>query len=217
MPIWITQSGTITSAMKGRSYSFPLECNTSNLVTTFTLLSGKLPDGLSLSGPLSNPILPLPSIWGMPSPDCSTGNYTFTVRALDSAGAVADRGFTIPVSDSEPAFIFPNANLGIYPDGQWMFASIEPLEPTSLTGNILITSGQLPANLSLNGETGLISGYVSPTVLYNTPPIYENIESGAPNVCGSANTATFTFAAQYDSENTANYSITVMRTDLFQP
>ena len=211
MPNWNTPAGLLTNSYKGEPYSYILSCNAS----TYQIIAGKLPDGLILTGPGAEPGLPYPSIWGIISTACITGNFTFTIRAFGSDGTISDRAFTIGVWDIEPTYSFPTANLGVFPDGNFLFASIFPIAPNDFGGNISIVSGGLPANLCLQGDTGIISGYVNPSVLYNTGPIYTNIQPGAPNVCGSANSKVFSFEARYDAYNTANYYMTIQRVDLF--
>lgn len=214
---WQTTPGFIANVTKGDSYQFTLTCNTGNSnIASFQLLAGELPLGLSMSGPTNNPVLPFPTIFGTVDFEANTGVTEFTVRASDGIGNLSDRSFNLNVLDLVPSFIFPAANLGVYPDGAWTFVSVAPLQAVPpLEGNIQIISGSLPGNLSLDSDTGFISGYINPNVLYNTANIFPNIESGVHPLPGSANSKAFTFTVQYDSNNQKAYTITAQRADQY--
>ena len=211
--VWNTTAGSLGNVSKGEPCNIALSCVGANV---FSVISGNLPIGLSLSGPFNNPTLPFPSIFGNTSTDAVTGVSVFTVRASDFNGNISDRGFSLNVSDVEPSYIFPDANIGIFPDGMWVYATVAPLIATpNWPTNMTIISGSLPANLSLNSQTGDITGYANPSVLYDSPFNQPNLESGKPNLPLSANSATFSFEVQYDPQNTANYSIIIERQDLY--
>jgi len=215
MPQWITPAGFLVTATKGEPFLLSLSCNTGNLLTTFTTIAGSLPLGLSLSGPGNGQIYPLPSLWGTIDPNCPTGNTTFTIRASNSTG-VQDRAFTISVTDPEPSYVFPDSDLGFFIDGKYAITSVAPTTPVAeLMGNISVVAGSMPGNVTLDPNTGIISGYINPADLYNTPPIFPNMEMGAPNLPGSANSAVFNFTVQYTANNSVGYSMTVLRADLF--
>ena len=216
MITWNTSPGFLSNVTKGISFQYGLSCNTNNVATNFQVIAGGLPLGLSLSSPTNNPQLTLPTICGNVSVLATTEITPFTIRAADTGGNIADRAFYLNVLDPEPSFLFPAANLGIFPDGTHTFTSVAPITaiPT-FTGNMTIASGSLPRNVSLDPVSGNITGYINPDVLYNTAPIYPNIEVGAPNLSLSANTANFAFTVQYDSLNTANFYMIVMRKDLY--
>jgi len=213
MIIWNTAAGFLSNVTKGEPFQFALSCSNAE---TFQVIAGTLPLGLTLTGPQNQEQLPYPSIWGATSTDCVTGTFTFTIRAFDSLGNISDRAFSLVVLDNEPVYLFPNANLGIFPDGNWMYTSVAPLTATpNWPTNIQIVSGEIPYQLSLNSNTGEITGYISPAVLYNSPLNQPNAESGGPDLALSANTRTYSFAIQYDSYNTSDYYLTVERQDLY--
>lgn len=84
-PVWVTTAGALADGMETLPYSVQL--STTDLTSvTYTLQSGSLPTGLTLSsaGLISGN---MPSGVGVVS--------SFTVRATDSLGAYVDRAFTI--------------------------------------------------------------------------------------------------------------------------
>ncbi|MCC6651906.1 MAG: putative Ig domain-containing protein [Candidatus Eisenbacteria bacterium] len=111
---------------------------------TYSLLTGALPAGLTLSaaGELS----------GTPS---ATGTFAFTVGVSDAAGCPGSRAYSLtvscsPISVSPPTL--PNAQLGV-PYMETLSAS-SALLPVAWS----VSSGSLPAGLTLSPTTGEISG-----------------------------------------------------------
>lgn len=104
-PTWVT-TGTLTGGELTVAYSFTLNAtDDSGTAPTFTLASGSLPTGLSLSsgGVIS----------GTPT---ATGSYSFTVNATDANGVSTTSGtLTIPVNAYTFAvgssFTFTNAGV----------------------------------------------------------------------------------------------------------
>jgi len=204
MPTWITAPGYIANVNLGNTFSVNLNCNASN-TATYNIIAGSLPSGVTLALPKQNQFIP--SIWGMANSENLPGTYSFTIRATDN-NSIADRTFSICVSNVELLDIFPNANLGIFPAGAWMSANIAPIAGLPFTPNISLSSGGLPGNLTID-SSGYISGYINPAVLYDTPAIYPNIEVGKPNISLSMSSNTFSFTAAYGSNLTANFTLTV--------
>jgi hypothetical protein len=110
----------------------------------WSVTAGNLPAGLSL-----NPSNGL--IAGMPT---TPGSSTFTVAVIDSGSNMASRQYTV-------AIITPlNISTTSLPTGVVGFNYSKQLISTGGTGGNTwtVSSGSLPANLSLNASTGLISG-----------------------------------------------------------
>ena len=216
MPQWITQSGLLANIDKGESFQYALQCNTSNVTTTFSVIAGSLPLGLVLSGPTDEPTYSYPSIYGTTSTNCNTALFIFTIRATDINGNIADRGFSINVLDIEPSYLFPASNLGTFPDGQWLWTSVAPISATpNWPVDMQVVSGNLPSGLTLDPISGNITGYPDPSILFNSGFVFINKESGKPLLANSAISQLFAFTVQYDANNSANYSIIVERQDLF--
>ena len=144
---------------------------------TFSVSSGSLPTGLSLSsaGVLS----------GTPS---ANGNYTGTVSATNTAGT-ANQSFSITVAagvaptitnaSSIPRTAIQNV---YYPNFFTYTATGFPLPgPTGFK----VTSGSLPPGLSLNPATGVISG--TPTEAFTENGIVVTLNNGiSPNAVTAA-------------------------------
>ncbi|AEV87684.1 peptidase [Actinoplanes sp. SE50] len=120
---------------------------TANRVGSWTLAGGTLPPGLSLnrSGVLS----------GTPA---QAGDYVVTVRFTDYVPQVVTRQVTIPVEASVPVIdpTLPDGQAGVYYEGQLTTAD-------QRDGVWAVTAGALPAGLTLDEASGLISGVPSAT------------------------------------------------------
>jgi hypothetical protein len=196
---WITSAGNIGSVSKGSTFSYTLSLDYDNSITSTKIISGTLPSGLTYNNLL---------IAGTVSLLAAIGTYSFTIRATSNS-VVTDRTYNIIVT--HPIVVsFPNANLGIWPVAQELSISIAAnVYVPEYFGNIEIISGSLPSNLSLDANSGIISGIVFPSVLYNTANIYQNMESNKPELAGSASSYVYSFDIQYTTNVTANYNITI--------
>ncbi|MEY4391175.1 MAG: hypothetical protein RLZZ400_918, partial [Actinomycetota bacterium] len=120
-------------------YAYPLP--------TFALDSGVLPGGLSLNSQDG-------SLTGTPT---ETGNFSFTIKATNWVGAVTTRSYNLSVWD-KPSIanaIDLSANLN---EGQSFSRSLSVSGPNPV---FAVSSGSLPPGLSLNAETGELSGTVT--------------------------------------------------------
>ena len=94
-------------------------------------------------------------------PDSVT-TYTFTIRATDPAGSTADREFSIgAIANTNPSFTTSSGSLGTIVDSSRDSYSLSTAAATDAEGDTLtysITSGSLPAGLSLNTSTAAITG-----------------------------------------------------------
>ncbi|HEV7656510.1 MAG TPA: putative Ig domain-containing protein [Mycobacteriales bacterium] len=132
-------NGTAPGATLNTPYSYSY-ANAKDPATTFRIASGGLPGGLSLSS--------TGTITGTPA---ATGPSTFTVAARNSYG-LSTKAQTITVTA-------PAALTGTPPSGSvsstysWSFGVSGYPAP-----KVAVTSGALPAGLSLNSDTGAITG-----------------------------------------------------------
>lgn len=88
-PVWTTSAGALTTGSSGSAYSVQLVAtDDSGTTPIFTLASGTLPTGLSISsgGLISG------------TPTSGNGNASFTVDATDANGTATSRSFSIPVN-----------------------------------------------------------------------------------------------------------------------
>lgn len=135
-------TSSLPQAIEERDYSAAIQAEGGAPPYSFSVASGSLPPGLTLSsdGTLS----------GSPS---QPGEFTFTARASDSLGFRAERPFTITVLE------LPRILTASLPDGrvgQAYNASLSASGKAPFTWSL--SGGSLPQGLSLNAQTGAISG-----------------------------------------------------------
>jgi hypothetical protein len=139
---------TLPDATAGMPYSQSLTASGATAPYTWTLSSGTLPDGLSLnsSGLISG------------TPTAASITSTFTVKVSDSSTTpnTVTQALTIQVAGAGSilitSFTLPDAMVTTPYSGQ--------LTATGGSGSYSwnLSSGSLPAGLTLNSATGLISG-----------------------------------------------------------
>jgi len=90
-PAWQTGAGTLGTFSAGENVgTITITCTDA---TSFSILSGALPGGLSLNSAATNA-----TITGTESGASSDTTYNFTVRATDAQAQTADRAFSISIS-----------------------------------------------------------------------------------------------------------------------
>ena len=94
-PNWQTAAGSLGSISAGATQSFTLLAydDGDSPITSYSLQSGSLPGGFSLTGDSS-----VGTISGTETGSSATTTYSFTIRATDDEGQTTDRAFTITVS-----------------------------------------------------------------------------------------------------------------------
>ena len=94
-PSWSTAAGSLGTIAAGATQSFTLLAydDDSSAVTSYSLQSGSLPGGFTLSGDSS-----IGTISGTETGSSATTTYSFTIRATDNESQTTDRAFTITVS-----------------------------------------------------------------------------------------------------------------------
>ncbi len=170
----------------GIPYSASLTATGGVLPYTWSVASGSLPAGLSLT---SNPD-GTATISGTPT---TLGNSTFTLQVADSESPPAT-GTSSMLSISIEGFVtitnmsLPNGNVAVFYDSQLMATGGTPPYTWSLTSG----SGPLPPGLSLTPATGVISG--TPTTTGSYPITVQVSDSERPPV-----TATGSFTITIDT------------------
>lgn len=155
---WITPAGDLGLIPESEFYK--LDLSVSNLTTdtvTFRFISGELPPGIQVTrdGALQGAPVVTEDI-------AQNRTYSFTVRA-QITGVVADRTFSLTITNVSPPQILPDRNLlGSFFDGTFVSVQLIAIEANPEADiQWVLESGNLPPGISLS-STGLISGYILP-------------------------------------------------------
>ncbi len=157
-PVWNTPQGNIGAFASNSDVSVQLSASpvSPSLLVRYSLIVGRLPEGLSLStdGLISGR-----------SPAVTTNQtVAFVVRATDENGNLRDRTFNLSVTGiATPSFVTPAGEILKIPDSTWVEYQIEYVSPEANT-IIGLVQGQLPNGLEIN-DKGVIRGYASPPVV----------------------------------------------------
>lgn len=152
-PVWNTPIGTVGTFVPGSIISpVVLKATFQAPATsvTYQIINGSLPNGLVL--------LSIGYIIGTPSLLINDSVFKFVVRATDNLGNIADRGFSITISNVNPEWVTDEGSIGVFPSGVLMSYQLTatPLLPATYVTYTLI-SGTLPSGLTVS-QFGLISG-----------------------------------------------------------
>lgn len=164
-PTWNTPAGSLGTYPAGIAVLNILSASAVSPATTvqYTLLSGSLPNGLTLStaGVIS----------GTPTLVATDITYTFTVRATDNLTNIRDRTFSLTISGAAiPSFNTPDGSLMSIQDSVWIDYPITYTNPDSTNPvAVELKEGSLPPGLEINAE-GIIRGYAEPPVANITLP-----------------------------------------------
>lgn len=118
-----------------------------NTPTSYTLASGSLPPGMSLNNPSFGVLGFLPN---------TAGIYSFTITATNAGGTSAPAMFTVTITAPPPVVSAGS------PTGTTGSAFSYTISATNSPTSYAVATGTLPAGLTLNTTTGVISG--TPTV-----------------------------------------------------
>ena len=159
-PIWVTPAGSLGLVPEAEYFQVQLQVtNPAVGDLIFIKLSGEMPPGIQVSQ--NGYIQGVPII----TDEQRTNNtYQFSVRARNILGEIADRTFSLTVTNIVPPQITPREQfLGDFFDGGYyskqLFATnVNP--ETTLEWRI--QNGSLPEGVTLDPATGLISGFIYP-------------------------------------------------------
>jgi len=150
----LTAPASAPGAKLGEAYGLQLQASSGSGTYTYALASGSgaLPAGLTLSASTG-------LVSGMPS---TAGDFPVTFQVTDSTGQFAQLALTITVAFADVRIPAENATL---PDAVLGIPYNASIVATGGAGGygFTVTQGQLPAGLSLNADTGAITG--TPTLL----------------------------------------------------
>ena len=212
---WQTPKGQLGTVSENTLFEKDIVAvDSSGLVVSYEFLSGQLPTGIQVvkEGKVSG--VPQASRDG-----AETGaSYTFAVRASSASGAVADRTFTITVSNIVSPILLPFQlpSPEIF-DGKFYQQSFSALDVSNAKFEYTINDGELPPGLTLTTD-GLLSGYPTLNVGTGLDAVsgYDKLNFGAFPYDRPANrpSKTFNFSVQVSDglkSSIRQYSLTVIR------
>ena len=145
-PVWLT-AGSLTVFTKNVAYSYQLSASDdSGTAPTYTLVSGTLPGGLTVSssGLISG------------TPTTSTTVTGLIFGATDANGTTTNSS-PITIPNTGPVWITSGALTGWGPLSAYSYTLSAP-DDSGTTPTFTLASGSLPSGLTLNSGTGVISG-----------------------------------------------------------
>ena len=154
---WVTKKGDLGTIPESQFFSFPLEATDSDSQPlTYSFVSGELPGGMYITR--SGEFRGAPTILSAVN---QSQAYTFTARATNNDGDVADRSFTFTVSNAVGPQVFPRPDLiGAFFDGEFLSYQFQSTNDNpSATATWKVVGGDLPPGTTLS-TSGLLSGYV---------------------------------------------------------
>jgi hypothetical protein len=179
----------LTVGMAMTSFS-PLTPSGGTAPYTYSITSGTLPTGLSLDASTG-------AVTGTPTAQYATATLIFSVRDANGVAAITTSSVIFTVV-AAPIHITATATLTAQKltVGTAM-ASFSPLTPSGGAApyTYSITSGTLPAGLSLNASTGAVTG--TPTAPYATANVVFSVKDANNVVASTTNTVIFTVALYY--------------------
>lgn len=147
-PLWTDE--TLAAFSQGRSYSDALTVSTSTAVS-WSISSGSLPVGVTATASGTNT-----STYTLSGTPTGSGAYSFTVTATNSDG-------TLSKTFSGNILLVPNwidNTLGNFVNNVEFSDSVSATNSPTYS----VTAGSLPAGITLNSSTGLVSGTPSGAV-----------------------------------------------------
>ena len=182
----ITMSpATLPDGILGATYDQTISGNGGTSPYTFVITSGSLPDGLSLN----------PNTGQIVGPATALGPFNFTVEATDANGCEGTQDYSITISCPEitldPATL-PGGTVGSLYDQT--VSGVGGAAPYTFA----VTSGTLPTGLTLDSNTGQISGTPSEAGTFNF-----DITATDANACAGVTSYSITMACPVITANPA--------------
>jgi uncharacterized protein YhjY with autotransporter beta-barrel domain len=136
---------TLPNGTQGVAYNQTVSANGGTGPYTFTVLSGALPAGLTLNGGSG-------AISGTPT---GSGVSNFTIQATDATSNTGTRAYSVSIGT-----VSLTVNPGSLPNGTQGAAYAQTVSASGGTGPYTfgVSSGALPAGLTLNAGSGAVSG-----------------------------------------------------------
>jgi hypothetical protein len=191
-----TTSATLAVGSKGTAYSQTLLAIGGTPPYTWSITAGALPPGLSLSNPSTGVISGTPT---------ATGTSTFTVMVTDSVAGTATASLSIAIN---PPLAITTTSL---PGG-----STGTAYSTTMTASggaqpyaWKVATGSLPAGLSINSGTGVISGTPTATGTSNFTITVTDSEVPAVNASASLSIAISTASCVNNASLEGSYAMSL--------
>lgn len=146
-PLAIT-TGSLASGVVGSSYSASLQASGGKPSYTWSIASGSLPAGLTLSATTG-------AIAGTPT---ASGNFTFTVQVADSSSPAQTKSASLSIHIIAPQLAITTTTLASGTVGSAYTQTLHATGGTPSYTWAVVNSGSLPAGLTLGSTTGVISG-----------------------------------------------------------
>lgn len=167
-PVWVTAAGDLGKIQEGVFYELEMSAfDPDGGTLEYQVIAGYMPPGLVMNeydGTISGRPKTVYEIRGIPFEVTEDVTSTFCCRITSSTtGQITDRTFSLTVTGQDaPTIETPAQALDTILDGTYFstFIEAQDLDNEPLTWSI--TAGSLPPGLSLNSETGEISGFATP-------------------------------------------------------
>jgi hypothetical protein len=168
-PVWVTRAGNLGTLEEGVFYELLMEAfDPDGGELEYKVIAGYMPPGLVMNertGMVSGRPKDLYLIRGVPFEVSEDVTSTFCCRLVSEDGKIADRTFSITITGQDaPTIITPESELARIFDGTYVEIPLEAedLDREPLTWKV--NAGSLPPGLSLDPNTGVISGYTQPVI-----------------------------------------------------
>jgi len=198
-PTWVTAAGSIGTYSPGKYLHVTLFAKPPSVGSEvkYKLLNGSLPNGITLTSKNEVGIID-----GTPTLIPNDVTFTFTVRAYDAFGLIADRTFSIKILGSlQPSFITKAGNILTVNDSTWVEFQLTYTQAAVASSTVVtLATGILPPGLEMT-SLGLIRGYAKPPITDIRNPT----------------TKTYAFTVKLENDlgvASSSYSITVLNQEL---
>jgi len=170
-PIWLTPAGSLGTIQEQVFFELLIEAYDPERLNSglikYNIIAGSLPPGLTLfnDGTIRGISSESYFLKGVPFDVTQDITSTFCVRATDHfTGRITDRTFSITVTGEDPPVISTEPGLiGSYLDGTKVELQLEAYDLDNEPITWQLTKGSLPPGLTLDTQTGLITGFIGIT------------------------------------------------------
>ena len=149
LPTWSTNAGSVGSVYETKPIAQSFVA-TGDAPLTYALYSGTLPSGSSLQsdGTLS----------GTAPADSGSTTYSFTIRAYDAQNQHSDRSFSLTINTDTVTWSTPTTNQVITAYEYRPITNVTASATSAAGYGVLYSANSVPSGITLNANTGLISG-----------------------------------------------------------